>query len=341
MQSIVTRNVHQALPEVMHLIQVEGQPVPSRNGPVLKVPGPVSICYERPTERVMFWPERDANPFFHLLEAMWMLCGRNDVAFVANIVPRMATFSDDGQTLNGAYGYRWRHQFGHDQLPKIASALAADRYDRRQVLAMWDGVHDLGSNSKDLPCNTQVFFSRADTGALDMTVTNRSNDAVWGALGANAVHFSMLQEYMAAMIGCDVGKYWQITNNLHLYLDHHRKLMETMAAKAFPSRQYQNGCPYETNAVRPTKLIPRCSPADVAIFTRDAMMAIDEGSVLGMRDWFCRRATIPMLTAIQTYKGMEADKTQRILTAQEILADNMPFESDWRAAAMEWLERRK
>jgi len=164
MQTITARNVHQALPEVMHLMKTLGKPRESRNGPVLKVPGPVSICYERPTERVMFWPERDANPFFHCLEALWMLAGRNDVGFVANILPRMRTFSDDGQTLNGAYGHRWRAQFGGDQLIHITEALKADRYDRRQVLAMWDAPHDLGSDSKDLPCNTQAYFSRTDTG---------------------------------------------------------------------------------------------------------------------------------------------------------------------------------
>ncbi len=188
MRTITARNVHQALPEVMHLLRNRGV----RNGPALKVPGPVSICYEKPTERVVFWPEVDADPFFHCLEALWMLAGRNDVAFVAGIVPKMADFSDNGMSLSGAYGHRWRHHFGYDQLRSIAHSLADDRYDPQQVLSMWDANLDMATvKSKDIPCNTQVYFSRADTGNLDMTVTSRSNDAV--VLGANAVHFSMLQ----------------------------------------------------------------------------------------------------------------------------------------------------
>ncbi len=338
MQSIIARNVHQALPEVMYLLATQGIRRDSRNGPVLKVPGPVSICYEKPQERVMFWPERDANPFFHLLESLWMLTGRNDVKFVADIVPRMATFSDDGETLNAAYGFRWRGHFGFDQLPKIALALM-DRYNRRQVLQIWDAVGDLGSISKDLPCNTQVYFSRTDTGALDMTVTNRSNDAVWGCLGANAVHFSMLQEYLAVMIGCPVGKYWQVTNNLHLYLEHHEELMRTMALKAFPSEQYKETCPYENDVVVPHLLIPG---GNVDIFDRDVAMLLDKGMSLGMSDWFCRRAANPMMNAIQTYKivNSNGNKNYRITSARGILRD-MPSRSDWCLAAQEWLERRR
>lgn len=337
MQVVKARNVHQALPKVMYLMKTQGKTMESRNGPVLKVPGPVSICYERPMERVMFWPDRDANPFFHCLEALWMLAGREDVDFVAKIVPKMAEFSDDGVTLNAAYGYRWCHHFGLNQLPQIVSALKKDRYDRRQVLQMWDASQDLGSRSKDLPCNTQVYFSRVDTGALDMTVTNRSNDAVWGALGANAVHFSMLQEYLAVMIGCAVGKYWQVTNNLHLYLDHHLKLMEQMAALYSPSSDYRPTCPYEGGGVTPTALIPG---ANVGKFDSDVDMLLSQGGALGMNDWFCRRVGLPMLKAIQIYKGMEGSKAQKVRTAQDVLSASMMTNSDWLMACMDWLERR-
>jgi len=336
MHVLKVRNVHQALPEVMYLLATQGHNRFSRNGRVCKVPGPVTIEYEKPMERVIFWPERDANPFFHVLEALWMLAGRNDVEFVASIVPMMATFSDDGEILNSAYGHRWRHHFGYDQLPKIAEALANDKDDRRQVLSMWDGTKDLGSKSKDLPCNTQAYFSRTDTGALDMVVTNRSNDAVWGTLGANAVHFSMLQEYVAAMIGCSVGKYWQVTNNLHLYLDKYEEFMYHMADKAFPSGQHRDTCPYESGEVRALRLIPSRA---VAKFDADVAMFLDDGMTLGMNDWFVRKIANPMKCAIMTYKSQEGSKNTRINIALSILS-NMPPESDWRLAAEEWLQRR-
>ena len=56
-------------------LRVVGKRKDSRNGPVLEFPEPVLICYNRPVERVLFYPSRDANPFFHLMEGLWMLVG--------------------------------------------------------------------------------------------------------------------------------------------------------------------------------------------------------------------------------------------------------------------------
>src|SRR4051812_26055273 len=80
----------------------------SRNGPVLMIEEPVIITYEKPNERVLFDANRDANPFFHLFESIWMLSGSNELAPVQYFANNISNYSDDGKTLNGAYGYRWR-----------------------------------------------------------------------------------------------------------------------------------------------------------------------------------------------------------------------------------------
>jgi hypothetical protein len=112
MKVIEARNAHTMYPEALRQLRLFGKERDSRNGPVTKFDGPCTLLYNRPEERVVFWRERDANPFFHLLESLWMLAGRNDVAYPAGIVKTMVDFSDDGRTYNGAYGYRWRHHFG-------------------------------------------------------------------------------------------------------------------------------------------------------------------------------------------------------------------------------------
>jgi len=221
--------VNDALREGLELIQRRGVPRPSRNGPVLEVPEPVTTAYSRPTERVLFSPARDANPFFHLFEALWMLEGRRDVRFPQTLVKRMANYSDDGVNFHGAYGFRWRGFFGDDQIKAIITILRSDPDSRRAVLTMWDPLSDLGHGfSKDLPCNTHVYFKlrtadRQPTFTtrkqLDMTVCNRSNDMVWGAYGANAVHMSMLQEYIANKLEADVGLYHQVSDSFHVYLE--------------------------------------------------------------------------------------------------------------------------
>src|SRR5258708_17412351 len=81
----------------------------SRNGPVLQIPEPVIIEFMHPRERVLFNSERDCNHFFHLFEPLWMLAGCNDIAPLAYYTPKLVDYSDDGETLNGAYGERWRY----------------------------------------------------------------------------------------------------------------------------------------------------------------------------------------------------------------------------------------
>lgn len=333
MHVIKARNVHQALPEACHQLMRVGVQQESRNGPVLRFPEPCTIQYEKPTERVVFWPSRDANPFFHLLESLWMLAGQNDVAFLKDIVGTMELYSDDGVTFNGAYGHRWRHHFDRDQLDIIANALKANPNCRRQVLTMWDGHHDLGLESVDLPCNTQVYFS-ADTGVLNMTVCNRSNDLIWGALGANAVHFSVLQEYMAARIGVPVGQYWQMSQNMHIYLEKHVALLQEMASYAFPSYLYRGSDPYERGLVKPAPMFA----GNMEKFDTDNKMFVESrGVAIGTSDHFIRKFASPILKAVQIFKTSDAPK--KYDAAMEEVG-RIPI-NDWGLACIDWLKRKK
>ena len=163
-----------------------------------------------------------------------MLAGRNDVEFVKKFNKRISSYSDDGVYFHGAYGHRWRVAFGSDQLSKIIRLLSACPNSRRAVLTMWSPGLDLRTDEigLDLPCNTQAYFG-INNDKLDMTVTCRSNDAVWGAYGANVVHFSVLQEYLAAGLGVGVGVYRQFSNNFHAYTDvYSEEKLEKMAEDA-------------------------------------------------------------------------------------------------------------
>ena len=144
MRVLQARNVHEALPLALRLLDQAGVERPSRNGPVLVIPEPVTVVYERPCERVIFHPERDCNPFFHIFESLHYLAGRNDVASLARYAKQMLEYSDDGVTLHGVYGHRWRKHFGFDQLTQIVAALKKNPDDRRCILQMWDARCDLG-----------------------------------------------------------------------------------------------------------------------------------------------------------------------------------------------------
>ena len=330
MRSYTFRNVHQAIPYMLDRIVEEGEERETRNGPVLMFDSPVTTRYLKPRERVVFWPQRDANPFFHLMESLWMLSGRNDLAFVRQFISNFEMFSDDGETLYGAYGYRWRRFFGMDQLRVIATALKENPDCRRQVLQMWDAAMDLDKpGAKDLPCNTHIYFQRGGYGQLNMMVCCRSNDLLWGAYGANAVHFSMLQEYMAAQIGCDIGEYWQMSFNLHVYTSvlENSKILELVQFAPQERGRSDRYDLYACGDVSPMALVSSDS------WDEECKMFVEtNGGVIGMRDRFFRKVAVPAMRAHIAHR--EKRHSDAFCEADSIEA------LDWRRACLEWLERR-
>lgn len=346
MRVITARNVGDALIKGLCHLYDEGVNRDSRNGSVRVFPGPVTTHYKRPTERVIFFPERDANPYFHFMESLWMLDGRRDVAWVSHFSTNIKNYSDDGVNFHGAYGYRWRKHFTvteyeqpgamyHkpierisviDQLEIIAHQLKANPDDRRIVLQMWDAPSDLGMDGKDFPCNLIATFRINPYGNLDMTVFNRSNDMIWGAYGANAVHFSVLQEVMAAWIGVPVGEYWQISTNFHAYadaLDRHGHVV----------LRGNDVCPYHVKEVEPFPIVN----TDIDKWFSDLRMFMDEGSLaMGYNDRFFKKVAVPMLNSWNCWKTRDdpSRKENALRWARDIQA------TDWRKACVEWLERR-
>jgi len=323
MHYIEARNAHQMLPVALHYMLEKGKGAESRNGPVLSLEEPCAFMYRNPKERVVFHEERNANPFFHLMECLWMMAGRNDVAFVAKYVKTMSNFSDDGVTFNAAYGHRWRSHFGKDQIARLVQELKADKTTRRAVLGIWDAHHDLGLLSRDLPCNIAATFRIVD-GALDMTVFNRSNDMVWGALGANVVHFSFLQEWMATAIGIDVGRYWQISTNMHLYVRNHIDLADSLGAENVVP------CPYEAGNIVPFPVMS----VEPDQWFQDLTMIMDEGpGTMGLKEPFFKRVVCPMMLAWDSYKA--GDWQMALSLAYEIQ------DPAWQQACQEWLHRKR
>jgi thymidylate synthase len=219
--SVTAFNVPQAYFETLFYLKIAGKEESSRNGPVRALQAPFELSIFNPQQRVLFDTVRDANPFFHVMEFVWMMSGSKDLSWIKRFNSGFAKYSDDDKTLPASYGYRWRSHFGHDQINAIINHLRADGTSRRAVLAMWDPASDQSDDplaGNDRPCNTHTYFRIVD-GRLDMTVCNRSNDAVWGMLGANAVHMTMLQELVARALGVKTGVYRVYTNNLHIYTD--------------------------------------------------------------------------------------------------------------------------
>lgn len=229
----IARNHNQLAPKVYRDLELTGLPMSSRNGPVLRMQGCTTLVATSPRERVNFCPARDANPFFHLAEAAAMLASANDVELLSHFAKNMRSYSDDGERYNAFYGERLRETWG-DQLNACILELQA-KPDSRQALAqIWDPA-DLHKSTKDKACNLCLIFSVGQTGALEMTSFNRSNDAVWGILsGANVVHLSVFQEYVACALGRKVGTWSHVSANLHVYTEN----PQWLAVKDAPTMDY-------------------------------------------------------------------------------------------------------
>lgn len=323
------RNAAQALSDGLRLVLDHGTPRPSRNGPVIAMDEPVTISYNQPAERVLFHPERDANPFFHLYECLWMLAGKRDVQSVAAFVPSMRNYSDNGRQFNAAYGHRWRKHFGVDQIDWVVQRLRQEGYaeDRRMNVAMWDPRQDT-KPSLDLPCNVDLAFRVRSDGRLDMTVFNRSNDLILGATGANVVHMSFLHEVVARAAGIPMGVYHQITNDLHLY----REQEKTAPCLPLAGTWNGDGDPYCEKEVEPYPVME----VSWEQWNEDLEIFMQYGNVVALRDRFFRRVAGPVVAAHRHYSSKSGH--ERYEGALEIMEQCIA--PDWRRACQEWVQRR-
>ena len=327
MRVIRARNVNGAYAQGMELMNEIGEKQDSRAGEVLAAPHPVMTVYERPWERVLFNPWRDANPFFHLFEAIWMLSGSNDGRWLDRFVHDFSRrFAEDDGHLHGAYGHRWiNHWVGSSQLDLIVARLRNNPEDRRAVITMWDPDKDLldpeSSAKRDIPCNTHVYPRIVD-GALDITVCCRSNDIIWGAYGANAVHFSVLQEYLARRIGVKMGLMYQLSNNWHAYKD----VVDRIVRRAGGIDLYPEDF-YTTYHLPESPLFSIGKEID-----RDIATFMSEGGSMYANAVFTQ-TLLPMWYAWDAFKAGNLERA--LSTARNIEAH------DWQKACVEWLMRRR
>lgn len=356
------RTVSEALHNGLHAIRIHGISKLSRVGVVMVAPHPVMTVYQNPTNRVLFSPMRDANPFFHVMESLWMLAGRNDLPWLTRFNKKFAAYSDDGgATQPGAYGYRWRNYFGHDQLMDIILELKQNPDSRRIVLAMWDGgsratwaeaatgkvvKDDLSQpgdsyaaamGSADVPCNTHAYFDTIDD-KLNMTVCCRSNDIIWGAYGANAVHFSFLLEFLSSATGIPMGIYRQFSNNFHLYTNVvPRDNLMAMARDAWNSDKYL--MKETANALNKVPIVPPLRQVPLMQTNLETWEAELQGfmddswEAARFTEPFFRGVALPVRDAHAFYRDKRYDLA--IEVAETIKAE------DWRIACVEWLKRRQ
>lgn len=233
-----------------------------------------------------------------------------------------------------------------DQLQLVIDQLKAKPNSRRTVLSMWNVEDDLLKidSTKDVCCNLCCTFMlrKEDSGlitlkrnspdpkpiintVLDMTVFNRSNDMIWGMLGANVVHFSFLQEYIACCLGVEVGVYNQVSSNLHVYTDNNGgfKPDEWLA------EQYVD---YESLGIKPGRKLVH----DQERFDREVQLFIDdykgEPAKYVYGEPFLQDAHF-ICSAFRAHKKREYNSA--LIYLDQVKAQ------DWKLACTNWIEKRQ
>lgn len=330
---ITAINVNEAFPLGIQYLHELGELQPSQHGDTLEMPNPVSVCYLNPRERILFDKDRASNPFLNLFEALWIINGRNDVAFLSRLVERMGKYSDDGDTYYGAYGHRLRFERTEtgflpcDQIEEAVRRLKKNPDDRQVVLTIRT-PQDMFYFGKDQPCNMQVAL-KIRQGKLNIHVFNRSNDFIWGLTGTNVVQFSMLQEYLAGRIGVEVGLYHQTTDSMHVYVNEQWDKLKTKRPGAHHD-------PYTDDITKPyPMMLGERWDDDLThffnLFDRD--YTVNSGQFVTP---FFQEVVAPMWQAFIEYEQYRNTKVREFLIDAQARAESIA-DCDWGLATRQWL----
>ena len=234
------------------LLVEEGVKRETRGSVCYELPEPAMFKITNPMAREVTIPERKWFKTLPYAESLWIASGRNDMAYILHYLPRMADFSDDGIYMRGGYGPRYRDYNGEsddyriesinvrqsgsvDQLSYVVECFKADNETRRAVMSFGDPIKDDFDDNgglketKDIPCTRELhFMKQSGKNKLDLTVRMRSNDLIWGASAVNIFNYTFMQEYVAALLGLEVGNYYHIVDNLHFY-DRHIDLVKFLS----------------------------------------------------------------------------------------------------------------
>lgn len=162
-----------------------------------------------------------------IAEQIWFISGtRKPEIFLRNYTRIWDDFTNPGDVVTVAYGYRWRRHFGRDQLAGLVKLLQDDPSSRHGVVVTWDPSQDgLGGISKsNVPC-PYTFTVNIIGGRLNLMNVIRSNDMILG-FPHDIAGFALLQSILAQKLEVKPGVYTHIIANAHIYDTHYAAGLE-------------------------------------------------------------------------------------------------------------------
>lgn len=193
----------------------KGHVDPSRDGAVAaEVLNAVTVVKD-PTRNIVKSTDRKMPMRYAVGELLWYLSGSNRLQDISKFSKVWERMTDDGETLNSAYGYRILERYGFNQIDYITSVLKKDPYSRQAVIHIKDCLDYRAFPTKDVPCTMHLQYFIRD-GKLHATTNMRSND-LWTGFPYDVFCFTCIQIIIAFRLGVDIGTYTHIVGSLHLY----------------------------------------------------------------------------------------------------------------------------
>lgn len=153
-----------------------------------------------------------------IAEQIWFISGsRKPADFLRDFTRIWDSFTNPGDVVTVAYGYRWRKHFGRDQLGLLIKLLEEDPSSRHGIVVTWDPSSDgLGKAiKKNVPC-PYTFTINIIGDKLHMHNIVRSNDMVLG-FPHDVAGFALLQCILAQRLGYKPGVYTHSISNAHVW----------------------------------------------------------------------------------------------------------------------------
>jgi thymidylate synthase len=161
-----------------------------------------------------------------IAEQVWFITGDKDTEFLRKYTKMWDEFIEEDGTITSAYGYRWQHHFGRNQLDQLVSHLTEEPHSRQGVIITWDAADDglygkglKATYKKNAPCPF-AFTVNIIGGRLHMHNIVRSNDMMLGC-PFDTFGFTLLMYTLAQKLGVKPGIYTHTISNAHIYDTHY------------------------------------------------------------------------------------------------------------------------
>jgi len=171
------------------------------------------------------------NVMYAWAEREWYFSGTNTINYSETIAKVWKKYSDNGKTVNSAYGY-YIYGDNHglpNQMEYVINKFKEDKDTRQAVININNPFHKIKFNTRDFPCTLSIQFLIRDN-KLHMIVGMRSNDLFYGFRNDifcfAEIQKSVFNKLIQIYPKLELGNYYHNAASLHLYENQWKKVEE-------------------------------------------------------------------------------------------------------------------